>query len=120
VTGSDPLAGVWRVREVRGLPVPADGEVPSLDLDGAGRMVGYAGVNRVAASYALTGGALTVGPVISTRTAGPPEWTAVESRMLASLARPVAVAIDGDRLTLGVVEPMLLDRAPAAPEEPLP
>ena len=109
MTGGDPLAGAWVVVAVGGTPVPEGGASPSLAFDGAGRVSGSGGVNRLAGPYAVDGDVLTSGPLITTRMAGPPEWNDLEVRLLAALERPLPIAVDGDRLRLGDVD---LVRAP--------
>jgi heat shock protein HslJ len=103
VTAADPLAGAWVVVAVGGTPVPEGGDPPTLVFDGDGRVSGSGGVNRLAGPYAVADGVLTAGPLMTTRMAGPPEWNDVEVRLLAALERPMPVAADGDRLTLGDV-----------------
>jgi hypothetical protein len=52
---------------------------------------------------------------MSTRRGGPPEWMAVESRLLQILARPVRVAPTADGMELGEGEVALTAaRAPPA------
>ncbi|WP_217922128.1 META domain-containing protein [Miltoncostaea oceani] len=111
MTGGDPLAGAWVVVAVGGTPVPEGGEPPSLVFDGAGRVSGSGGVNRLAGPYAVDGDVLTAGPLMTTRMAGPPGWNDLEVRLLAALERPLRITAGGDRLTLGDVD---LVRAPAA------
>jgi heat shock protein HslJ len=119
VTPGDPLAGAWVVAEVGGARVPGDGAPPSLVFDGAGRLSGSGGVNRLAGLYAVADGVLTAGSLMVTRMAGPPEWNALETRLLAALERPLRLTRSGDGLTLeGDGASVVLVRAPGAEASP--
>ena len=74
---------------------------------GDGRVSGYAGVNRFNAALEYTAGdspvRFVLGPVMSTKMAGPPEAMAGEARVLGALrasTRFVAVPGDPDRMLL--------------------
>jgi heat shock protein HslJ len=56
-----------------------------------GRLYGRGTVNRVNGSYELDGDALTIGPMMSTMMAGPPEAMAQEHRLLAALGERCVV-----------------------------
>ena len=88
------------VAEVAGRPVRQE-RPPVLRFDADGRVSGTTGVNRLAATWALADGVLTLGPLAMTRKAGPPARMALESAMVAALEGPLTVAPDGDVLRLG-------------------
>lgn len=79
------------------------------------RLYGRGTVNRVNGSYELDGDVLTVGPMMSTMMAGPPEAMAQEHRLLAVLGERCVVrqvpdgielvAADGSTTRLRETEP---------------
>ena len=95
------------VAEVAGRPV-AGPRPPVLRFDDDGHQSGTTGVNRLTATWTLGGGVLTLGPLMMTRRAGPPERMALESALVAALEGPLAVAPDGDGLRLGGADGVLL------------
>lgn len=100
--GAGGLAGTtWVVAALDGRPVPAAGGPAVLTFGADGRLAGLGGVNRFSGPYAVRGGELVAGPLMSTRRGGPPEWMAVEARLLQILARPVRVAPTADGMELG-------------------
>jgi lactoylglutathione lyase len=76
------------------------GSDQSLRLE-EGTASGSAGVNRYSGAYALDGDRLTVGPLVTTRMAGPPEAMHAEQEFLASLARIATAVVEADALVLG-------------------
>jgi heat shock protein HslJ len=110
----DPLLGTWTIVELAGDRVPpGDLEVTFLD---DGTLNGSTGVNRLRGQYVLADDMLTIGPVITTRMAGPPEKMAREATLLALLGTPQSVRTsDGElRLHDGSVTTRLV-RSPTAP-----
>ena len=102
MTAPDDLAGTtWVVATLGDDPVPAAGGPAIVSFGADGRLSGLGGVNRFSGPYALAGDELVAGPLISTRKAGPPEWMAVEARLLAILGRPARVARTETGLALG-------------------
>ncbi len=97
----DPLAGTsWTVADVDGVVPPADGPPQTLLVGDDGRLSGHAGVNRYAGSWTATPEGITPGPLMVTRMAGPPEWTAAENRLLAALEGPLRATRTDDGLLL--------------------
>lgn len=116
MTGPDDLAGTtWVVSALGDDPVPVAGGPAIVSFGADGRLSGLGGVNRFSGPYALRGDELVAGPLISTRKAGPPEWMAVEARLLAILGRPLRVARTHDGLALGEGEDAVALTAPAPP-----
>lgn len=94
----NPVRGDWVVTQMpEGVVLDAP---PTIAFGDDDRVSGHTGVNRFSGSYALAGDTLTVGPLAMTRMAGPPENTFQEGRLVAALTEPLAVAADGDALTL--------------------
>ena len=88
----------WRATELAGAPL-VDGRPPTARFDD-GAIGGLATVNRYRGSYRLDGDVLMVGPLMSTRMAGPPEAMAQEDRWLAALREPSTLRMDGDVLVM--------------------
>jgi heat shock protein HslJ len=84
---SDALAGTeWTIVRLGDTPV-LDSDQPLVVAFGHdGRVSGSTGVNQLTASYSLTAGYLTFGPLATTRRAGPPEQMEQEHRVVQSLA----------------------------------
>lgn len=100
----------WVVRQI-GAQSPRP-PLPELSFDDGGRLNGTSGVNRLMGSYEVGDGAVTFGPLATTRMAGPPELMAQEQAVVGVLSGKVAYAVVGDRLTLGVDgHGLLLERA---------
>lgn len=104
------------VAEVAGRPV-TQARPPVLRFDPDGRLTGTTGVNRLAGTWALDGGAVTLGPLAMTRRAGPAARMALESALVAALEGPLALARDGDDLRLGGSDGLLLRPLHAGDEE---
>lgn len=93
------LEGDWLVVEIGGETVEL--QAPrSIRFEGD-RVTGRVGVNRFTGSFTIEGDVLEVGPVASTRMAGPPEMMAVEDRFNSRLEGQHEIIRDGDFLTLG-------------------
>ena len=88
----------WRITHV-GDTALVEGRPPTVRFDD-GAIGGLATVNRYRGSYRLDGDVLTVGPVMSTRMAGPPEAMEQEDRWLAALREPSTLRMDGDVLVM--------------------
>ncbi|MEZ5685541.1 MAG: META domain-containing protein [Paracoccaceae bacterium] len=76
----------WQVTELEGAPLPP-GLTASLTRPEPGRIAGHSGCNRFTGTISEQGGALSIGPLASTRMACPPAQMALEQRMLAALAQ---------------------------------
>ena len=72
-------------------------------------MAGQAPVNRYTASYTIDGESLTLGPIASTRMAGPKEDMAAEAAYLALLGTVTAFHLDGEQLDLLAGEESVLE-----------
>lgn len=105
-----PLIGThWRLTALPGDGAgPVDPELRAhlvLEAGGGGaneenRAHGSSGCNRFTGSFALTGYALTFGPLAGTRMACPEPAMALESRFHAALAATTGYGIEGETLTL--------------------
>jgi heat shock protein HslJ len=97
------LVGTWAVRGVRigdGVVSSASDPDRSITFTADGGVSGTAGVNRFTGTARLDGDRLTLGPLRTTRMAGPPEAMDAEAAFLAALDEVVAVRLDGDDLVL--------------------
>ena len=103
-SGAVPLAYTeWMLVELDGEAVEV-GEAElalslAFDLEEA-RVTGSGGVNRLTASFALSGDELRFGPLATTRMAGPEEAMRREQAFLDALARVTSYELDGRTLTL--------------------
>jgi len=108
------LEGDWLVIEIDGEPI--DPDAPREVRFEGDRVAGRVGVNRFTGSYTTDGGVIQVGPVASTRMAGPPELMALEDRFNSHLDGEHEIALEGDALTLAREEhSMVLARTPTLP-----
>ena len=105
------LEGNWLVVEIGGEAI--DPESPREVHFERDRITGRVGVNRFTGSFTTEGDVLQVGPVASTRMAGPPEMMALENRFNSRFEGKHEITRDGDFLTLGESErAIVLKRAP--------
>jgi heat shock protein HslJ len=65
-----------------------------------GNVTIFGGINRVSGSYALVGESVTMGSLISTRMAGPPELMALENGFLTVLRSVDSFHVHGNDLEL--------------------
>ena len=77
----------------------ADAEITAV-FAASGELSGSAGVNTYHGPYTLTGEALEIGALATTRMAGPDELMKQETAYLAALAKVTSYRIDGNALTL--------------------
>ena len=65
------VKGDWKIVSAGDVPAPEnpEGEIPFLKFDMDGRFYGYAGCNRIAGSYILSGMKLTLDGLLSTKMA---------------------------------------------------
>jgi heat shock protein HslJ len=109
-----PIEGDWLLIEIDGEPI--DPEAPREVRFEADRVTGRVGVNRFTGSFTADGEVIQVGPVASTRMAGPPELMALEDRFNSHLDGELEMALEGGVLTLAREEhSMALTRAPSLP-----
>ncbi|MGH8924093.1 MAG: META domain-containing protein [Acidimicrobiia bacterium] len=92
-------ASIWVVTDVGGSEVDPSSS-RSVTFAG-GRVSGQVGVNRFSATYSLSEGTIHVGPVRTTRMAGPPDQMALESKFLAGLEGDRPMSIEDDQLVIG-------------------
>jgi heat shock protein HslJ len=86
---------VWKLVSLNGNPVGAN-KLPSLTLDAAtGKASGMAGVNRFNGTFKQEGSALSFGPLITTRMAGPENEMKIESEFLTALGHVTTWKADG-------------------------
>lgn len=93
----------WRLVEVEGKPVlsATGARVPHVQFDPAKkRVTGYSGVNGFFGGYDLSGEALRMPRLASTRRAGPLELMELESAFLKALAATRSYRITADELEL--------------------
>ncbi|UFN47625.1 META domain-containing protein [Roseomonas sp. OT10] len=92
----------WRLAELDGRAIAPGPREAYVQFDAAsGRVSGSGGCNRIAGSYRLGGGSLTLGPLISTRMAClDPQASATETRFLAVLEATAGYRLEGRRLIL--------------------
>lgn len=102
------LQGEWRLvsiggQEIAGL-LPEGANPPSVTIHPDGRLTGFSGINRISGTLdtsKLLSGGWSVGPMVSTKMAGPEGLMALESRVLTGLSNASGVSMDAGRLTLG-------------------
>ncbi len=100
---SGALPGRWDVRFVRQettLVPPSGHAAPYLEFDGTGRVTGHTGVNGVRGTARADGDRLYLGPLASTRMAGPSEAMDDEAALLRALDHVAGYRIDGHALYL--------------------
>lgn len=97
-------ASPWVLMTIDGAGIPKVARRPSLTVTLAGAVGGFGGVNRIAGRTdpeGLKGGRLTLGNLVSTKMAGPPELMELETNYLAALGRVTSYRVTaGDGLTL--------------------
>jgi heat shock protein HslJ len=109
-----PFEGDWLVVEIDGEPI--DTEAPREVRFEGDRVAGRVGINRFTGSFTFDGQVLRVGPVASTRMAGPPELMALENRFNSHLDGEHEIALEDDVLTLpGEDHSVVLARAQSLP-----
>jgi putative lipoprotein len=95
------LAGAtWTLVSLGGQPLPQGTRSPTAVFDGV-RLSGLGGCNRYTGQVQDRGpGAITVGPMASTKMACPPPAMEVESRYFAILGQVTQYRVAGSRLVL--------------------
>jgi heat shock protein HslJ len=94
------LIGRWRAQDIGGAPLRND-VASTIVFDGDGRVTGDAGVNRFGGPYHIDGDTIELGPLFSTRMAGPEPAMRQEQDFLAALSGRRPFAIDGEALVIG-------------------
>ena len=86
---------VWKLVELNGHPV-GENKLPSLTLNATtGQVSGMAGINHFNGTFKQQEAALTFGPMIATRMAGPESAMKLESEFLTALGRVTSWKADG-------------------------
>ena len=100
---AEGLVGRWEVRFVlRGdaLVSPPVDSSPWLAFVGSGGVEGHGGVNRLHGTARVDGDRLYLGPLASTRMAGPPDAMDAEEALLSALEAVATYRLDGAHLEL--------------------
>jgi heat shock protein HslJ len=92
------LEGDWLLIEIDGEPV--DPEAPRSLRFEDGRVSGRVGVNRFTGTYSTNGNVIEIGPVASTRMAGPPELMSLEHHFNTHLEGEHEITLGGDEMVL--------------------
>ncbi len=99
--------GEWIVTAIGAAPAD-DASPPALAFTREGHVAGTTGINRFSGGYTLTGGVLTISPLLMTRMAGPEHLMDQERRFTEALAATTTVMLEDDTLTLGGAVPLTL------------
>lgn len=98
--------GEWQITRIDGLASLA--VTPTITLED-GRFHGFGGCNRMMGAYELANGALTLGPVASTKMMCAPEQMQVENALHAALAQVNAVKAQDGQLQLLAGDRVVID-----------
>ncbi len=105
--GSASPLGNWTLWLIQGetveTAVPMTAKTPTLHIDSEGQISGTAGVNQYSATSpadVLAQNRFELGPIITTRMAGPPQAMQLESRYLSLLQQARRYQSDGKTLAL--------------------
>lgn len=91
--------GKWILESLTGLAIPADAEVPYLEIKEDGSVAGFGGVNRVFGKIVNIDGKF-FGPLGSTMMAGPPEAAKLEMAFLKALGKVASAKTSTKQLQL--------------------
>lgn len=101
------LVGEWTLQSIEGADVaqtlPAGSRRPSINVAGDAKVSGFGGVNRLSSTLdaaAVPKGEFKLGPIISTKMAGPKESMDLENRFTRLLEQARSFQLTGDTLTL--------------------
>jgi len=101
------LFNTWTLTEIEGNDLwtllPMGAKAPTMMIAPDGTVSGSTGINSMGGALdvaALTAGRFSIGPIMTTRRAGPPETMAVESAFVDSLRNSDKYAVNGKTLTL--------------------
>jgi heat shock protein HslJ len=100
MTGDSQIIGTWRAQDIGGRPL-GDDVGSTIVFGDDGRVTGDAGVNRFGGSYRIDDDEIELGPLVSTRMAGPEAAMRQEQDFLAALSGRRRFAIDGEALVIG-------------------
>ncbi len=93
------LEGVtWELYEIRGVPMEFD-RGPTVRFE-AGNVQAFSGVNRMGGTFELAEGRLKIGPLRTTRMAGPPELMELEQTFADTLTAANGCQIENRELNL--------------------
>jgi len=73
---------------------------PHVEFVAGGRVTGSSGCNLFSGSYAIDGDTVTIGPVVATRCACPPDIMKRESELFQAFDKTRKAEVSGDTLTL--------------------
>lgn len=88
----------WTLATLLGKPITV--EMPPTMMFAKGRLSIFGGVNRLSGSYALIRDSVTLGELVSTRKAGPPELEELERTFAMTLAAVDGFQVHGNQLAL--------------------
>lgn len=88
----------WTLVWLNGQPISAQ-KPPTMKFE-RGRVSIFGGVNRLSGAYALIGESVTLGELISTRMAGPPDAMELESQFAKVMSTVDGFHVRGDNLEL--------------------
>ncbi len=88
----------WTLVTLNGKKVTS-GKPPTMKFSG-GKLAMFGGINRLNASYALVQDTVTMGDIINTKMAGPPELMELESEYAKTMAAVDGFHVHGDELEL--------------------
>ena len=88
----------WTLKTLKGEKIEAE-KPPTMKFSG-GKVSVFGGVNRLSGSYALVGDSVTMGEILSTKMAGPPELMELENKFAAILKRVNGFHVHGNSLEL--------------------
>src|SRR5262245_7078295 len=112
---SESIAGTKWVMEGAG----EASERPRLEFAADGKVSGYTGCNMVSGTWRLEGGAIRLGPLISTKRGCPGERDALERRFLQAIGGPAAkIAIENGRLVAQRDSGARIELSPSAGARP--
>lgn len=88
----------WTLKTLRGEKIDIE-KPPTMKFAG-GKLSVFGGINRLNGSYALVGDSLTMGKIVSTKMAGPPELMALENKFAGTLKLVNGFHVHGNELEL--------------------
>jgi heat shock protein HslJ len=99
MAGTNTAAGKeWTLTSLNGKKI--DVAKPPTMMFAQGKLAIFGGINRLTGSYALVSGAVTMGELVSTRMAGPPELMTLENEFAKTLRSVDAFHVHGAELEL--------------------
>ena len=99
MAGINSAAGKeWTLVTLNGMEIKAD-KPPTMKFE-SGKLAIFGGINRLYGSYALVHDKVTMGEIMSTRMAGPPELMKIESEFAEALKAVNGFHVHGNELEL--------------------